>query len=130
MELWAEIATISVAAISVIGAGIWRVGLLQATVLKLIQEYKDEVDKSIDDERLRTGAEFSILRREIGETMTAMRQKINEVEIWGRDNYVKKDTFNMVTDRITQSIEKLGNKIEGRIDKMDEKFDEIIKNGH
>lgn len=62
------------------------------------------------------------LRHEFGETGVALRTKIHEVETWNRDTFVRKDSFEMVIGRLEKSIDKLGDKIEERLDKMFERI--------
>ena len=115
MDLWAEIGTVSIAAISVIGTGIWRLGLLQRNLLAKMQEFKDEIEKGFEEEKRRITAEI-----------VAVRQKITDVELWGRDNFVKKDTFSEVMDQMRRSIESMGNKLDSRLEKLDGKIDKAL----
>lgn len=46
----------------------------------------------------------SVLRHEIGETGHALRSKIHEFELWTRDKYVSKETFEIVVSRIESSF--------------------------
>lgn len=58
------------------------------------------------------------LRREFGETGSALRAKIHEVETWSRDNFVRNEQF-----------DKLGDKIEAKIDRLERKIDSLISSG-
>lgn len=53
------------------------------------------------------------LRSEFGETGSALRQKMTDMELWGRDNNVHKSSFYHVTNAISASITALGSKIDG-----------------
>lgn len=57
------------------------------------------------------------LRQETGEVGHALRSKIHEVETWNRDTFVRKDSFNMVISRIEGALEKMGDRLESKIDK-------------
>lgn len=65
------------------------------------------------------------LRRELGETFHAQRTKIHEVEMWSRDTFVRKDSFELVVGRLESSIEKLGDRLENKLEKLVDK----IQNG-
>jgi hypothetical protein len=56
-------------------------------------------------EHLRTDNDQTLSR--YGETAAAIRNKINEVEIWNRDNFVRRHDFSAVIDGINRSIENL-----------------------
>jgi hypothetical protein len=57
-------------------------------------------------------------RQEFGETASAIRQKLHDVEVFTRDHFVSKDSFELVVGRLEKSIEKLGDKIEDKLDRM------------
>jgi hypothetical protein len=57
------------------------------------------------------------MRYETGEVGAALRQKIHEVEVFSRDTFVNKPTFETVINRIENSIEKLGDRLETKIDR-------------
>lgn len=58
------------------------------------------------------------IRHEFGETASALRTKIHEVETWNRDTFVRKESFEMVVNRIEKSLEKLGDRFEEKLDKI------------
>jgi hypothetical protein len=61
--------------------------------------------------------------RSVGETMSAIRAKITEVELWGRDHYVDKSTFQAFAIEWRRSWERFEEKLDRRLDKIDEKLD-------
>lgn len=88
---------------------------LAAAELKLskaIADSKNEIDERVD----RQGRDF-------GEVAIALRNKIHEVEMWSRDNFVRGDNFYKVSENFTASIGKLGDKIEERLERMEGKID-------
>ena len=62
------------------------------------------------------------LRHETGEVGAALRTKVHEVEVWTRDTFVRKDSFEMVIGRLEKSIEKLGDKIEDKMERIVERI--------
>ena len=52
------------------------------------------------------------LRREFGETGMAIREKLREMELWGRDNYLQKTSFYKATEKISDDIQRLADKID------------------
>lgn len=69
---------------------------------------------------------FEVLRQETGEQGHALRTKIHEVETWSRDNFVRNENFEAAVIRLTNSIEKIGDKLEAKIDRAVER----LQNGH
>lgn len=54
--------------------------------------------------------------------------KIYMVEIWARDEFVRKSSFETVVSRLEKGLGDLGDKIEGRFDKMAERLEKIPHN--
>jgi hypothetical protein len=93
---------------------------------KGLKEYFDaQVDNTHRDvmNLERSGMERAeTLRHEFGETGNALRTKIHEMETWNRDTFVRKDSFEMVINRIEKSMEKLGDRFEEKLDKLVERI--------
>lgn len=62
-------------------------------------------------------ARVDTTRHETGEVGAALRQKIHEVEVFSRDTFVSKGSFETVVNRIENSIDKLGDRLETKIDR-------------
>jgi hypothetical protein len=60
------------------------------------------------------------LRAEFEERNRALTEKVYQVEIWARDEFVRKGSFDLVTGRLEKSIERIG-------DKIDERFADLTK---
>ena len=71
-------------------------------------------------------SQFAIMRRELGETGHALRQKIHEVELFASENYVRREGFYKVQDSIETKIESLAEKIDARLERMEIKIDATI----
>jgi hypothetical protein len=68
--------------------------------------------------------EIDSTSRNVGETMLAMRTKITEVELFGRDHYVEKGTFQTFANDMRRSWERFEEKLDKRFDKIDNKLDQ------
>jgi hypothetical protein len=64
--------------------------------------------------------EHEIFRREFGESLSALRQKINDVELWSRDEFIRREDFYRIVDGINGNITGLGDKIDARNDRLEE----------
>lgn len=62
------------------------------------------------------------LRLEAGEMGQALRTKIHDTETWNRDNFVRKDSFELIVGRLEKSIEKLGDKLEDKLERAFERM--------
>lgn len=76
-----------------------------------------QAQKGIDDK-----IENTLLRS--GETMQAIRQKITEVELFMRDNYVTNDAFYHGIGGLSTSVKNLNDSLDGRLIRMEGKIDE------
>jgi hypothetical protein len=82
---------------------VWRVSRVELSV-------RDECGKEID---------------EVRKENVALQAKVYQVEIWARDEFVRKGSFETVVTRLEKGMELLGNKIEGAVDKMAAKIEKI-----
>lgn len=116
--IYGTIAALTVALIVHAVRATWAVRGLE----KDLKEYFDaQIDNlSRDLTKLdRAGMERAeTLRHEFGETGAALRTKIHEVETWNRDTFVRKESFEMVVNRIEKSMEKLGDRFEDKLEKL------------
>lgn len=116
--MWEHIGTIVVVAgfvihlVCTIVGGTWALSQLKASMIQALTAHQKEVDE-----------EFAVVRREMGEMGSALRQKINEVELFGRDVYVRREGFYKVKDELSDAIKDLGDKIDARLDRMETKID-------
>jgi hypothetical protein len=101
----------------------WGLGKIRETVGKSLEQHREAVRASMDVHRKDFEEGLAMVRREFGETGSALRQKINEVELWSRDNFVKHDTFGEVTDRISREVKDFADRIDKRLERMEGKID-------
>jgi hypothetical protein len=101
-------------------SGGWKLGQrlqeMEAGLRKAISEAKLEIELRQDD-----------LRREVGETVAAVRQKIHEVELYSSHNYIRRESFNQVKAELSAEIKEvkaeLSSEIKGVSDKLDLRLD-------
>ena len=120
------------AIVSVTGIMLSVVGMAVKTtraVSRAETEIRADLDAQIDNLQRdiskleRTSMERSdVMTRDFGETVAAVRQKVHDVEVFTRDTFVRKDSFEMVVGRLEKSIEKLGDKIEDKLERFVERF--------
>jgi hypothetical protein len=111
----------------VVAAGTLTINIIVAILngISTLHRARSETDEKIEAKDKQITADLIGLERRFkedidfaaraaGETMTAIRAKITEVELWGRDHYVDKSTW-----------ERLEEKLDKRLDRIDQKLDQI-----
>ena len=96
--------------------GTWKLAQMEQRITGTITTQR----KEIDDAHI---AASDTMRREFGESVSALRQKVHEVETWSRDHFVRRDSFEVVVREIRDAITTQGEKIDKRLDRIDEKLD-------
>lgn len=97
-------------------------GILTATVIGLIITGVWQIAKVRDDLREEFGDDMNDLRKQVIETMTAMRERTTQIELYIRDNYVSKETFNTVTERILAELRAISEKFDSRSASLENKI--------
>lgn len=99
---------------SIVGAT-WTLGKSREKLVEKIDATRLELDRRID-------AESDVVAQRVGETFTALRQKITDMELWNRDNFVSKNTFTFVMGDIKDWQRRFEEKIDRRFDKLEDKL--------
>ena len=55
--------------------------------------------------------------------VSALQAKVYQVEIWARDEFVRKGSFDIVVTRLEKSMELMGIKFEAGVERMSAKID-------
>jgi hypothetical protein len=124
------------------GAGVvWRLTRVETNIRETIAAKTKAIEDKIAEETRAIEAKITMLtakvaaiekqavvdldvaRREIGEAVAAIRTKVHEIETWARDEFVRKNSFEIVIGRMEKSIETLGDKIDKRLERLTEKID-------
>lgn len=97
----------------------WRIGRMldvrDKNFLHLMNEHEIADVNRFADVRQRMIEGNETLRHEFGETGNALRQHMHEMEMWGRDNNLQKNSFDKAVETITASIGGLSEKIDRSI---------------
>lgn len=92
--------------------GTWKLGQLERSLHSAIEKSRKEIDDRIDSQA-----------REFGETASAMRQKIHEVELWARDTFMRRDGFYSVKDELSAEIKSTRDELRADIKELAKKID-------
>lgn len=94
-----------------------------AKIVNAQADIKADITAAITNHKKEVAQSFEAHQRLIGEAISAIRQKINDVELWGRDNYVAKDDFTEALNRLNQSMVRMDDSLGARLIRMEAKID-------
>ena len=118
--LWEVLIALGMLGVNFIGAivgGTWVLARSRAKVVEKIDAARLELEQKIN-------VETDHVTHDFGETVSAIRQKMNDMELWNRDNFVNKSTFNSVMDQWRSWFVRFEDKMDKRLDRIDAKLDE------
>ena len=115
-------------------------GSLTVTVVREIISMSRTTVKETEGAKLLVAKEIGAVREEFrmehdqemhrnGEAAAALRTKINEVELWGRDNYVRMQHFYETIAGINRNIELLGTRMDAGLQRIEAKLEKIQLHG-
>jgi hypothetical protein len=107
--------------------GVWTLGRTRNATDERIAEKEKTVAGDLTALERRLEESINVSTDRFGETVAAIRAKITETELWNRDNFVSKQTFQVVIGDIKRSWERFEDQLKERFDKIDEKLDQRNK---
>lgn len=90
----------------------YKLSQVETRIVERLSAHRSEIDEQRDADQ-----------KAIGETFLALRQKIQEVEIWSRDTFARRDSVNSGISRIETQISALDRKMSGGLSRLDDKID-------
>lgn len=88
-----------------------------------IRRIGEKVEEKIESHRIIFDGEMDTVRREVGEIATAIRSKIQEVELFTRDTFVRRDSFMEAMRGFGTDMRSQFDKIDARLERMEAKID-------
>lgn len=107
------------------GTAVAAVGLairVTWSLSRIEKSLRDDMRKDVSRLEREAVVRGESYRQEFGETAAAIRQKIHDVEVFSRDHFVSKDTFETVINRFERTVEKMTDRLEMKFDKAIEHF--------
>lgn len=105
-----------ISTISLAVTGIWKLSQMDMAMRQTLAEHLNEIENKIDSHKDKVDQDFSI----VNQGFAAVRQKINDVELYMRDTYIQKSSFTEVVNRISGEIAVLGDRIEKRLQRIED----------
>lgn len=93
--------------------GTWKLASVKETLAQALADHREQQTTEINDTRAKLYSEVDRLRRETGESILAIRQKVHDIETWSRDTFLRADQFMPVFREFTE-------KMDERLDKISE----------
>lgn len=102
---------------------VWSLGRSSKSADVKIAQRAKAVTEELNDMERRLHADIDNSTRQFGETVSAIRTKVTEIELWNRDNFVSKGTFKAVTDEMKRSWERFEDNLNDKLEAIDKKLD-------
>lgn len=83
------------------------------------------LNNRVTEVQIESGDDLEKSERRMGEIMLSLRQKINETELWNRDNFVRRSDFTAIMEGVNRSIDNLSTRMEMALAKIDAKIDKL-----
>jgi len=117
-ELWIALGGLVLHALGVTGGCIWQLGKAEGRIMTEIGRHRLEINAAIENER-----------RDISETVAAVRQKINDVELEAFKTFVRRDSFHEFLRQISVRNDAFERDVKERLDRQEKKLDRLIERG-
>lgn len=91
---------------------------------------RSEFNKEVAAIRADAAKEVAAIRSEAAAELATVNAKVYRVEIWCRDEFVRKGSFDLVVGRLEKSMELLGAKVENAVDKMATRIENLSHQQH
>ena len=115
-------ASLALGLIAHVARATWKVSQINSDIREYLDAQIDNLQRDINHLEKSDMERADSLRREFGETGSALRTKMHEMETWNRDVFVRKDSFESAINRLEKATENAVNKIDRRLDAMFEWF--------
>lgn len=97
----------------------WKIAGMRGDYVKAIEESERRQATLVETQRLEIGETFLSIRRQVETNERGATDKLTELAFFLRDNYVRRDTFMAMMDRIEKNITLQSERLEARIVSID-----------
>jgi hypothetical protein len=112
MMLDSQTITLVLSLVAMSAGGVWQLSRVEAALRKDITRSRDEIEAKQDQQV-----------RHFAENLAALRQRLHEVELWTANTFLRRDSFYKAQEELKAEMKALGDKIEARLERMEEKID-------
>ena len=104
--------TLILSLIAMSAGGVWQLSRVEAALRKDITRSRDEIEAKQDQQM-----------RDFSERFSGLEKKVHEVELWTANTFIRRESFYKIKDEITGEMKALGERLEARLVRMEEKLD-------
>ena len=109
MESWINpFVVVAFNTLAALGGGLYALGKFRG----IVEAKSTQLEAAIASQVM---TQSEKLRKEMGELGHALRAKIHEVELWSRDNFIRRDSFHASTEQLRFQQEAATIKIENQL---------------
>jgi hypothetical protein len=127
LETWATVAigimALIVQTIALIVGGIWALSRTEQNIRQQIADHKLENEERTNAFMRTIGETFTAMRQKIADVDAALGKRITDIELYVRDTFLQKESFRAVISEIMNDMKNLGDRIENRLLRMENKLD-------
>lgn len=105
--------------------GTWKLAQMEHRLTGAMTKHRREIDEAAYAAKQEAFDLADRVRRETGESIASIQTRMSQLEIWNRDNFVRRDSFQMVMSEAKQAWDAQSRMIDRRLDRIDEKLDEL-----
>lgn len=91
---------------------------------------RSEFTKEVASIRAEAAKEIADINAKAAREVAALQAKVYQVEIWSRDEFVRKGSFETVVARLEKTMELMGTKVENAVDKMATRIENLSHQQH
>lgn len=132
MQEWSVIISaigLAIVTLSSVGGLVWKLSrielALRSEFAKAVSDFKDEHGRELAEVKAANVKEIGDIKATHAEQFAAIHAKVYQVEIWARDEFVRKGSFEGVIARVERGFSDMKSEIAGRLDKMTERIEHL-----
>jgi hypothetical protein len=124
-ELWIALAGLIVSILAGFGGIVWTIANMQTSILQRISAERSDLESRISGLSLSAVEIENRTANRFGEGLSAIREKINQVELFVRDTYLPIKTYERDQDQKWETIKAMIGVIEKKMEIIEVKIDRL-----
>jgi hypothetical protein len=126
-DAWINLGGVAIAALGIVVAGIWQLTRSEGRVTAALAQTEIRIQGMIAEHRVAVQELMEADRRTTAESIQAVRQKINDLEVKSLETFVRRDSFNKFLDMISEARAAFESDIKARLTELQRKLDRLVE---
>lgn len=101
----------------------WKLSKVEAGVREAISESENDVKNLVNTQAREFGETVAAIRQGVQISEQRLQQQIHQMEVFNRDTFVRRESFLAVRDELKREVHAGFDKINERLERMEEKID-------